>query len=42
LLVRLTRIAHKMVAQTQTGQLRWYALSIAAGLIAIVSLGVLL
>ena len=42
LLVRLTRIAHKMVAQTQTGQLRWYALSIAAGLIVIVSLGVLL
>ena len=42
LLVQLTRIAHKMVAQTQTGQLRWYALSIAAGLIVIVSLGVLL
>jgi NADH-quinone oxidoreductase subunit L len=42
LLVQLTRLAHKTIAQTQTGQLRWYALSIAAGLIVIVSLGVLL
>jgi NADH-quinone oxidoreductase subunit L len=42
LLVQLTRTAHSMIAQTQTGQLRWYALSIAAGLIVILSLGVLL
>jgi|TARA_B110001454_G_scaffold120279_1_gene112252 NADH-quinone oxidoreductase subunit L len=42
LLVQLTRIAHSMIAQTQTGQLRWYALSIAAGLIVILSMGVLL
>ena len=28
--------------QTQTGQLRWYALSVAAGLVLIISLGVLL
>ena len=42
LLVQLTRTAHSMIAQTQTGQLRWYALSIAAGLIVILSMGVLL
>ena len=42
LIVELTRTAHGLVAQTQTGQLRWYALSLAAGLVIIISLGVLL
>jgi NADH-quinone oxidoreductase subunit L len=42
LLVTLTRVANGMITQTQTGNLRWYALSVAAGLVLIVTLGVLL
>ncbi|MEX0619923.1 MAG: NADH-quinone oxidoreductase subunit L [Pseudohongiellaceae bacterium] len=38
----LTRGGHKMVAQAQTGQLRWYAVSIAIGLVLMISLGVAL
>lgn len=41
-IVSLTRTAHAMIAKTQTGQLRWYALTVAAGLVLIISLGVLL
>lgn len=42
LIVTLTRTAHAMIAKTQTGQLRWYAVTVAAGLVLIISLGVLL
>jgi NADH-quinone oxidoreductase subunit L len=42
LLVILTRAANGMIAQTQTGNLRWYALSVAAGLVLLMTLGVLL
>lgn len=42
LIVTLTRTAHAMIAKTQTGQLRWYAVTMAAGLVLIISLGVLL
>jgi len=36
----LTRYCHSLVIQTQTGQLRWYALSMACGVLLIVSIGV--
>ena len=42
LLVSITRTAHLMLARTQTGYLGWYALSMAAGLGVIISLGVML
>ena len=42
LLVELTRAAHGMIVKTQTGYLRWYALSVATGLVLIITLGVLL
>ncbi len=42
LVVEINRTAHQMIARTQTGYLRWYALSIAAGLVVIVTLGALL
>ncbi len=42
LLVEISRVAHVMLARTQTGQLRWYALSIAGGVVLLVTLGVLL
>ena len=42
LLVVVTRTAHLLIARSQTGSLGWYALSMAAGLVLIVSLGVLL
>ena len=42
LLVELSRVGHAMLARSQTGQLRWYALSIAAGVVLLVTLGVLL
>ena len=42
LLVSITRSAHLMLARTQTGYLGWYALSMAAGLVLIISLGVML
>ncbi len=42
LIVEITRTAHGMIAKTQTGQLRWYALSIAGSVVIIITLGVLL
>ncbi|PCJ28682.1 MAG: NADH-quinone oxidoreductase subunit L [SAR86 cluster bacterium] len=42
MVVELTRTAHAMIAKTQTGQIRWYAVTVAAGLVLIISLGVLL
>lgn len=42
LLVSITRTAHLMVARSQTGYLGWYALSMAVGLVLILSLGVML
>ncbi len=40
-LVVITQAAHKLVVRSQTGYLRWYALSVAASLVLIVCLGVL-
>ncbi|HJN96378.1 MAG: NADH-quinone oxidoreductase subunit L [Gammaproteobacteria bacterium] len=40
--VVLSRAAHAMIVKTQTGYLRWYALSVATGLVLILTLGVLL
>ena len=40
--VELSRTANNMIVKTQTGYLRWYALSIAAGLVVLISVGVLL
>ena len=42
LLVELSRAANHLIVRTQTGYLRWYALSVAGGLVVIVTLGVLL
>jgi NADH-quinone oxidoreductase subunit L len=42
LLVSITRTAHLMLARTQTGYLGWYALSMAVGLVVIITLGVML
>lgn len=42
LIVVMTQAAHSMIAKSQTGYLRWYALCVAAGLVVIVSVGVLL
>ena len=42
LVVEFTRVAHGMIVKTQTGYLRWYALSVATGLVVIITLGVLL
>lgn len=42
LLVEISRVAHQMLARTQSGQLRWYALSIAWGVVILVTLGVVL
>lgn len=42
LLVSITRTAHLMLARTQTGYLGWYTLSMAAGLVLIITLGVML
>tara|TARA_R110000824_G_scaffold288508_3_gene476730 strand:- start:49570 stop:51414 length:1845 start_codon:yes stop_codon:yes gene_type:complete len=36
----LTRYCHSLVIQTQTGQLRWYTISMACGVLLIVSIGV--
>jgi NADH-quinone oxidoreductase subunit L len=35
LLPKLTRISHKIMSLTQTGQLRWYAVTLAAGAVAL-------
>lgn len=42
LLVEISRAAHGMLARTQTGQLNWYALSIAGGVVILITVGVLL
>jgi NADH-quinone oxidoreductase subunit L len=39
---RLTLVLHGLVSDTQTGQLRWYAITVACGLLLLVSIGVLL
>jgi len=39
---RAVRFCHEVMSETQTGQLRWYAISIAYGLLLLVVLGVLL
>lgn len=36
----LTRYCHSLVIETQTGQLRWYAITMACGVLLIVSIGV--
>ncbi len=41
-LVELSRAGNELLVRTQTGYLRWYALSVVGGLVLIVSLGVLL
>jgi len=42
LVVEISRAAHGMLARTQTGQLRWYALSVAGGVVILITLGVVL
>jgi NADH-quinone oxidoreductase subunit L len=42
LIVTLAQAANGMIVKTQTGSLRWYALTLVAGLVIIVTLGVLL
>ncbi len=42
MLVELTRAGNSLVVRAQTGYLRWYALSIAIGLVIVISLGVVL
>ena len=42
LLVSVTRLANELVVKSQTGYLRWYALSIALGLAVLLTLGVTL
>jgi len=39
---RLAVIMHGLISDTQTGQLRWYALTMATGLLLLVTIGVLL
>lgn len=41
-LVDITRAGHQLFSRSQTGALRWYALSVAAGLVIVVCLGVML
>ena len=42
LVVEINRTAHAMIVRSQTGYLRWYALSIATALVVIITIGVLL
>ncbi len=42
LLVDLSRSAHTLLARSQTGLIGWYALSIAAGVVFLIAIGVLL
>ena len=42
LMVEISRVAHTMLARSQTGQLSWYALSIAGGVVILITLGVVL
>jgi len=39
---RVVRFCHDIMSETQTGQLRWYAISVAYGLLVLVTIGVLL
>ncbi len=41
-LASLSRAGHMLIVRSQTGYLRWYALSMAAGLVLLVAVGVLL
>jgi len=41
-IVALTRTANGLVARAQTGQLRWYVMTVIGGVVLIVCLGVLL
>ena len=41
-LTSLSRAGHMLIVRSQTGYLRWYALSMAAGLVLLVAVGVLL
>jgi NADH-quinone oxidoreductase subunit L len=41
-LVNISRFVHVMMARTQNGQLRWYALSVGGGVIILITLGVVL
>ena len=36
----LTRVMHGVLSETQTGQIRWYAISVLAGLLLLVAIGV--
>jgi len=36
----LTRYLHSMVSETQTGQLRWYTMTMALGVLLVISIGV--
>ncbi|MDD9889662.1 MAG: NADH-quinone oxidoreductase subunit L [Gammaproteobacteria bacterium] len=42
LVVEVSRAANGMIVKTQSGYLRWYALSIAAGLVVLITIGVML
>ena len=42
LIVDINQTAHRMIVRSQNGSLRWYALSLATGLVLIITLGVLL
>ena len=42
MLAALSRAGHLLIVRSQTGYLRWYALSMAAGLVLIITVGVLL
>lgn len=42
LIVDINQTAHRMIVRSQTGSLRWYALSLATGLVLIITMGVLL
>jgi NADH-quinone oxidoreductase subunit L len=39
---KLALVLHGLVSDTQTGQLRWYALTMISGVLLLVSIGVLL
>ncbi|MCS5581692.1 MAG: hypothetical protein NZ837_14320, partial [Gammaproteobacteria bacterium] len=41
-LIELSSIANRMMVKTQTGYLRWYTLTVAAGLVFVITLGALL
>ena len=41
-LIKLSSTANRMMVKTQTGYLRWYTLTVAAGLVFVITLGVLL